>query len=131
MDIKKVSALITVSNATRHPAPGCADPDGRWSKRNLKMCLRQDDRGIQSMSLILKEHVSKLRGDLASKRHTFKVEEILSQRYLRRCDPRGDRMFIAPGLWGQLTFISLINCGPHGDSCRVQTTLSTRLYTTG
>lgn len=83
------------------------------------------------MSLILKEHVSKLRGDLASKRHTFKVEEILSQRYLRRCDPRGDRMFIAPGLWGQLTFISLINCGPHGDSCRVQTTLSTRLYTTG
>ena len=52
--------------------------------------------------------------------------------YLRRCNPKGDRMFIASRLWGQLTFISLINCETHsGGSCRVQTTLGPCLYTAG
>lgn len=132
LDIKKVNTLITTSKANRHPAPGCADPDGRWSKRNFKMCLREKEEDIQYMYLIQTERVSKLGGDLASKRHSCKVEYIQSKMYLRRCNPKGDRMFIASRLWGQLTFISLINCETHtGGSCRVQTTLSPCLYTTG
>lgn len=70
LDIKKVNTLIATSKANRHPAPGCADPDGRWSKRNFKVCLRQKEGGIQYIYLIQTERVSKLGGNLASKRHS-------------------------------------------------------------
>lgn len=75
------------------------------------MCLRHKERGIQYKYLIQKEDISRLGGNLASKRHNYKVEQILSKMYLRRYYPQGDRTFIVLRLWGQLIFISLINCG--------------------